>query len=140
VTAAASTAARTRGLSSLALANVAFVVANVLHGVDHQRQGTGRLTTEVLAGGTVITILAFGTLFFTLRRDARAPLVATVVGLWTALGVAASHLAPHWSAFSDPYPSLHPDALSWVVMLLELAAALVFGLMGLREMRRGQHA
>jgi hypothetical protein len=52
------------------------------------------------------------------------------------VAVAAAHLAPHWSAFSDPYPDLSVDALSWVVMLLEVATALVLGLVGIRELRR----
>ena len=126
-----------RRLDSLALANVAFVVAVVLHGTDHVRQsrGVGALTTEVLVGGTVIAIAAFATLPLTLRHHPRAPLAAAVVGLWTAVGVSASHLAPHWSAFSDPYPSLSLDAYSWTVMLAEIAAALVFGLIGIKELR-----
>jgi hypothetical protein len=53
-----------------------------------------------------------------------------------ALGVAAAHLAPHWSALSDPYPDLGLDALSWAVMLAEIAAALVLALAGVREVAR----
>jgi hypothetical protein len=127
-------AARRR--DALTLASVAFVVANVAHGLDHQRQGTGRLTTEVLAGGTVLTLLAFGTLALVLRRHPRAPLVAAAVGLWSAVAVAAAHIAPHWSAFSDPYPDLSVDALSWAVMLAEVASAFVLGVVGVRALRR----
>jgi hypothetical protein len=83
----------------------------------------------------MLTIVAFGTLWLTLRRHPRAPLVAALVGLWSAIGVAASHLLPHWSAFSDPYPDLDVDAVSWAAMLLELATAAVLGLLGLRELR-----
>lgn len=127
---------RRRPLGALAIANLAFVAANVVHALDHMRQGTGRLTSEVVVGGTTITVLAFATLFFTLRRHPRAPLLAALVGLSGALGIAASHLAPHWSAFSDPYPDLGLDALSWTIMLAEIVAALAYGLIGLREMRR----
>jgi hypothetical protein len=112
------------------------MVANVAHGLDHQRQGTERLTTEVMIGGTVLTILAIVTLVLVLRRSPRAPLVCTIVGLWSAAGVAAAHIAPHWSAFSDPYPDLSLDALSWAVMLAEVGTALILGLVGLRELRR----
>jgi hypothetical protein len=128
---------RLRG-DPLAIANVAFVTAIVLHGADHIRQGTGSLTPEVFWGGAVLALIAFATLPLTLRRDPRAPIAAAVVGLWTAVAVSASHLAPHWSAFSDPYPDLSLDALSWTVMLLEIATALVFGLAGLWQLRRGR--
>jgi hypothetical protein len=122
--------------SRLTIASIAFVAANVAHTLDHLRQGTGGLTTEILAGGSVVSLLAVATLVLVLRHDRRAPLVATVVGLWTALGVAASHIAPHWSAFSDSYPEIHADALSWAVMLAEIAAAAVLGLVGLTQLRR----
>jgi hypothetical protein len=121
---------------ALAVGSIAFVAANVLHTLDHLRQGIGGLTTEILAGGSLITAAALATLVLALRDDPRAPLAAAVVGLWTALGVAASHIAPHWSAFSDPYPDLRVDALSWAVMLAEIAAALALGMLGVRELRR----
>jgi hypothetical protein len=121
---------------ALVVGSIAFVAANVLHSLDHLRQGIGDLTPEVLAGGSVLTLAAVTALFLVLRDDPRAPLAAAMVGLWSALGVAASHLAPHWSAFSDPYPDIQVDALSWAVMLAEIAAALALGLIGIRELRR----
>ena len=117
------------------MAAVAFVAANLLHGADHIRQGTGRLTTEVFLGGAAITIAAFATLWVVWRRNPRAPVFAAIVGFYTAAGVAAAHLAPHWSAFSDPYPDLHLDALSWAVMLAEIVAGLVLGVVGLLRRR-----
>jgi hypothetical protein len=130
---------RTRS-HALTTASIAFVAANLAHTLDHLRQGTSELATEVLAGGTVLSILAIATLVFVLRGDRRAPLIATVVGLWSAAGVTASHIAPHWSAFSDSYPQIHADALSWVVMLAEVAAAAALGLVGLSELRAGRPA
>jgi hypothetical protein len=121
---------------TLAIASIAFVAANALHTVDHLRQGTGRLTTEIFLGGTVLSVAAVVTLVLALRGNPRAPLTAAVVGMASAFGVAASHIAPHWSAFSDPYPDLNVDALSWTVMLAEIAAAVVLGLLGARELRR----
>src|SRR4051812_13325356 len=111
----------------LVVAAAAFVAANVLHTLDHLRQGTGRLTPEVLWGGTVLSVGAVVTLLLVLRGSPRAPLAAAAIGLGSAFGVAASHIAPHWSAFSDPYPDLGVDALSWAVMLGEVATALVLG-------------
>ena len=125
-----------RKLDTLALAAAAFVAANLLHTLDHLRQGTGDLATEVLAGGTVLSALAILTLVLALRRHPRAALWATVVGAWSALGVIASHIAPHWSAFSDSYFEIDADALSWAVMLAEVLAAAYLGLVGFRELRR----
>src|SRR3954465_15557070 len=124
-----------RRLDTLSLAAAAFLAANVLHTLDHLRQGTADLATEVLAGGSVLSALAVLTLVLALRRHPRAPLWAAVVGTWSALGVIASHVAPHWSAFSDSYFKIHADALSWIVMLAEVAAAAYLGLVGFRELR-----
>jgi hypothetical protein len=124
---------------TLTLAAAAYVAANVLHTLDHLRQGTGGLATEVLAGGTVLSILAVVTLVLAVRRHPRAALWAAVVGTWSALGVVASHMAPHWSAFSDSYFEIHADAVSWAVMLLEVAAAAYLGLVGFTELRRPAH-
>jgi len=77
---------------ALTVATVAFVVANLLHSADHIRQGTGRLTTEVVAGGTVITIAAFVTLWVVWRREPWAPLVCAFVGLWTAAEIGRAHV------------------------------------------------
>jgi hypothetical protein len=121
------------GQRGLIWATAALVAANLLHTADHLRQGTERLSTEVLAGGAVLTLAALLMLFLVVRGDPRAPRVAAVVGLWTAVGVAASHVAPHWSAFSDPYPDLSADVLSWAVMLAEIAAAFALGVIGLRR-------
>src|SRR4051812_42769402 len=123
----------------LTVAAVAFAAANVAHGLDHQRQGTGRLTDEVLFGGAVLTVTALATLWLVLRRHPRAPLVAAVAGWTSAVAVAAAHVAPHWSAFSDPYPDLAVDALSWAVMLAEIVPAALLGLAGVLELRRAQY-
>ena len=125
-----------RRLDTLSLAAATFVAANLLHTLDHLRQGTAGLATEVLAGGTVLSALAALTLVLALVGHPRAPLWAAVVGAWSALGVLASHAAPHWSAFSDPYAQIHADALSWVVMLAEVAAAAWLGYVGFRMLRR----
>jgi hypothetical protein len=125
-----------RRLDTLSLAATAFVAANVLHTLDHLRQGTGALATEILAGGTVLSILAVLTLVLALRHDPRAALWAAVVGTWSALGVIASHVAPHWSAFSDSYFEIDADALSWTIMLAEVLAAAYLGFVGFRELRR----
>ena len=120
-------------------ANILFVAANLLHTADHQRQGTEGLSWEILVGGSAITVAAIASLVLAWRRDERAAVVGAVLGLSAAAGIAASHLIPRWSALSDPYPQIHADAISWIVVLLEIAAALVLAVVALRELRRASN-
>src|SRR4051794_28633013 len=121
---------------TLVRANILFVAVNLLHTADHQRQGTAGLTTEIMLGGSAITLAAIVSLVMALRRDKQAPIFGAVLGLSAAAGIAASHIAPHWSAFSDSYPQIHADAISWVVVLLEIAGALLLAGVAGRELRR----
>jgi hypothetical protein len=113
----------------------AFMAANLVHTADHLRQGLGDLTTEILVGGSALTVLAVVVLVLVLRGHPRAPAFAAVVGLSGAAGIASAHIAPHWSALSDSYPEIGADALSWAVMLLEVGTALWLGVEGLRATR-----
>lgn len=123
-------------LDSLILASVAFLAANLLHGFDHLRTGSERLTTEVKSGGFLITVAALAMLYLALRRHPRAPLLAAFIGSWSAALIASAHFAPHWSALSDSYWDLSPDAFSWAVAGAEVTAAVVLGLVGFVELRR----
>jgi hypothetical protein len=113
-----------------------FVAANILHTLDHLRTGPDRLPAEIIAAGTLLSVAAVLTLVLALRRDPRAPVAGMATGLAGALGVTAAHLAPHWSALSDPYPDLGLDLLAWAVMLAEIAAALLLAVAGAREVAR----
>lgn len=117
-------------------ASALFVAANIAHTLDHFRQGTGRLSGYVMAGGTMISILAALTLFLALTNHPRTALVATFTGLYSALGVSAAHLLPHWGVFSDSYPDLGVDAAAWIIVVFEIAAGFLLGFAGLRELRR----
>jgi hypothetical protein len=132
-------------LDPLAAAAVGFVVANILHTLDHFRQGVAGLSPAIFVGGTTLTVLAIVVMVMALRQHPRTAALAAVVGFSGAVGIASSHLAPHWSSLSDSYPEIHADALSWVVVLLEIGAALVLGIVAVRELRRSavghaQHA
>src|SRR4051812_20921451 len=113
----------------------AFVVANLLHTADHFRQGTGGLSWEIFVAGTSLTIGAVLVLLLVLRGHERAPLFAVVIGFTGAIGIVASHIAPHWSALSDPYTEGDQDVLSWIVVLAEISTAAVLGFAGLRALR-----
>jgi peptidoglycan biosynthesis protein MviN/MurJ (putative lipid II flippase) len=127
---------RTSGRDPLAIAAVAFVAANLLHTLDHFRQGVSGLSTTILAGGTALSVLAVVVMVMALRRHPRAPAFCAVVGLSGAVGIASSHLLPHWSSLSDSYPEIHADALSWVVVMIEIGAALALAVVAIRELRR----
>ena len=124
----------------LLISSAVLVFLNAFHGLDHVRQGLGRLTTEVVVGGQALLLLALLPLALSFRHHRLAPLAAATVGLWTALAVAASHLAPHWSAFSDPYADNDLDWFSWGQMLLLIAAAAALGIVGIRALRRNAAA
>jgi hypothetical protein len=124
------------GRDWLAIAATAFLAANLLHGADHIRQHLAGVDTEVFVGGGMLTAAAVAVRIVALRRSPRAPLIATVVGFGAAVLVAASHIAPHWSALSDSYiDDIHADALAWAVMLLEVAAGFLLGVAGVHGLR-----
>jgi hypothetical protein len=124
------------GRNWLAIAAAAFLAANLLHTADHLRQHMAGINTEILLAGGLLTFAAVGVLIFVLRRYPYAPLLAVIVGFEAALGVTASHIAPHWGVLSDSYTNdIHADALSWAVMLFEVAAGFVLGVVGVHYMR-----
>ena len=128
----------------LAIAAIAYLAANLLHGADHVRQELAGVNVAIAAGGAVLTAAGVAAVIVALRHDPRTPLVATAVGFAAAILVAASHIAPHWSVLSDSYvDDVHVDALSWAVVALEIAAALFLGAVGLYRMasqQRVRHA
>jgi hypothetical protein len=116
----------------LAIAAIAYLVANLLHGADHIRQELAGVNVVIAAGGAMLTAAGVAAVIVALRHEPRTPLVATVVGFIAAILVAASHVAPHWSVLSDSYiDDVHPDALSWAVVLLEITTAAFLGSVGL---------
>ena len=125
-----------RRIDALTAASVAFGLTILFHGADHIRRGAGSLTREVFWGGAVLALVNFSVIGLVLRRHPRAPLFCAFVGLWSAAGVSAAHLAPHWSAFSNPYPDLSLDALAWTAMLSEVVAALVLAAVAIAALRR----
>ncbi len=124
----------------LAIASGALVLLFVLHGLDHVRQGLGRLTPEVSIGGQALMVAALTAFVLAVRRHPLTPAVAITVGLASALAVAASHLAPHWSAFSDSYPDNDLDVVAWASMLAVIAMAGILALVGINELRGASEA
>ena len=127
-----------RGNRMLVLASGALLVTVALHGIDHalQERGIEALTTEVRIGGFVNAVLAVVAFVLAMRDHPRAPVVAAAVGAWLAVGVVSAHLAPHWSALSDPYPELDLGFASWAAAIAELGAAMVLAAVGVAALRQ----
>ena len=109
-----------------------FLAALVIHGADHVRRGVDVITEVVRTAGAVQAAAGLVAVVLVFRRHRAAPAVAAVVGLVSAAGFVASHLLPHWSAFSDPFTgsAVAPgvNAFSWFAALFEIAADLAFGI------------
>jgi apolipoprotein N-acyltransferase len=100
-----------------------LVGADVAHALDHARQGRD-LAAEVYTVGIAGWIALAVLLVLVARRHRLAAGYAGAVGLAVAVGFVAVHLAPHWSAVSDPYSAWDPDALSWALVALPPLAGL----------------
>ena len=126
------------GHRMLLAASALLLIGVAVHGVDHvlQERGIGALTTEVRAGGFVIAVLAAVVFVLVRRAHPRAPAMAAGVGAYVVVSVTASHFAPHWSAFSDPYSDLDLPVLSWAAAGFEVACAAVLAAVGVAVMRR----
>lgn len=111
----------------LLLANLALAVLLAGHVADHAlRQPAGeQLSLVASLPGLLGTVAVFVSLALVVAGYRHAPQIAGAVGLLTALGFVAVHLAPDWSMFSDPYTDRYLDAASWIEMLVALVAGLL---------------
>jgi hypothetical protein len=122
-----------RALTGTALGRAALLlaVADVLHAIDHTRQGR-TLGFEVYAAGVAGWIALAVLLVLVARGHRLAAPFAVAVGLSVAVGFVLVHVAPHWSAFSDPYSAWDPDAVSWVLVVVPVLAGLWLAVVGAR--------
>jgi hypothetical protein len=125
-----------RVLMLMRYAALFLVLALLLHGADHLRRGLGVLTPEVFWAGNLSLLVDAAVVGAILVGHRTAPLLAIVVNGFTAVSVAAVHLLPHWSAFSDAFPGgLDIIPLSWVAVFLELTARLSLIAAGIYALR-----
>src|SRR5919202_4150454 len=106
----------------LGRAALALTAADVLHALDHTRQGRD-LAGPVYAAGVAGWIALAALLVLVARGHRLAAPYAAAVGLSVAAGFLLVHVAPHWSAFSDPYSAFSPDLLSWALVAVPVLAA-----------------
>jgi len=110
-----------------------------LHTADHLRRGLDVLTPQVIWAGNLSTAVGLTVAILVILGHRAGPLLAAVTGLPVALGVAAVHLLPKWSALSDAFVGAHNTgvtAASWSVVLIEIAGALAMGVVGYGIVRR----
>jgi hypothetical protein len=115
-----------------------YALAWAVHTGDHVGRGTGVVTTEVAVLGATAAVLQLAAVAAVFARWRWAPLAAVAIGFPDAVGIAAVHLLPHWSAFSDAFPGSQGTGVttfSWFAAILEIAGALGFGLAGLYAQR-----
>jgi len=117
----------------LGRAALIVLAVNVVHDLDHVRQGTTTPTEVVVTAiaGWIATIVL---LVLVARRHPLAPQYAAGYGLVLAAGFVLVHLLPHWSTFSQSYADQDADALSWVLAVLPVLAGLYLTAVALRVM------
>lgn len=123
----------------LTAAALLYGIGLILHTADHVRRGTGVVSSAVLWAGFVSTAIGVAIIVLTLAGHRLAPLAASLFGIPIAAGVAAVHLLPHWSTLSDAFVGSSASgvtALSWTVVLVEIAGALAVGIAGMAALRR----
>jgi hypothetical protein len=119
-------------------ATLLVLVLQVAHTLDHV---IGHPATGVgVIPGYLGYVTILGTLYLVWRGDPLGPPIAAFVGFFTAAGLVAIHLAPHWGIFSDPYSKLDLPFISWAIVFANLAAALWLGVLGARAMLAGRSA
>jgi hypothetical protein len=118
----------------LGRAALVLTAADVLHALDHTRQGR-TLASEVYVAGVAGWIALAVLLVLAARGHRLAAPYAAAVGLSVAVGFLLVHVAPHWGVFSDPYSAFDADALSWALVAVPVAAALWLVAVAVRAMR-----
>ena len=130
-----------RGAKALRYAAAFYAAAWAIHTGDHLVRGFGAVTTQVTVLGTTAAVLQVVAIAMVFTRHRLAPIAAVAIGFPDGIGIAAVHLLPHWSAFSDAFPGAHGTGVtgfSWVAAVVEITGALAFGAAGLYVLRRTQ--
>lgn len=116
-------------------AGLVLIAGFVVHNADHARRGIAATSEPVVWIGTFALVVVAVMLTLVFTGHGLAPFAATAVGFAVAAGVAAVHLLPSWGPLSDSLPSGNVDALTWVAVMAEIAAATFMGWTGLRILR-----
>ena len=125
-------------MKGLRITAILYGLAIAAHTADHFRRGIDAITPEVFWSGIAATVLAAVAIGLALAANRYAAPVSAFVGLTQAIGIAAVHLLPRWSAFSDAFPGGNVDLVSWVAAVLEIVAAGALGVAGVVALQRSR--
>lgn len=118
------------------IAGVVFGAAATLHTVDHLRRGQGSITDFLFLLGNLSLVIEIVAVTLVVTRHRMAPLVAAAAGLPLAIGFAAAHWLPHWSAMSDPVWEISSLRwLSYTASIGEIVAAATIAVAGIMAVR-----
>ena len=99
--------------TALRVTGAVYAAAIIAHGADHLRRGLDAVTPEVFWAGIAGAFLAGIAIAAALVAGRSAGALAVVVGLPSALGIAAVHLLPGWGPCSDSFWKPGTAAASW---------------------------
>src|SRR4051812_36817811 len=117
-------------------AAIFYAIGLALHTADHMRRGLDAVTHHVFWAGNVSSVVGVTAVVLILTGHRLAPAAAVAAGFPIAIGVAAVHLLPTWSAFSDSFVDNQVSWMSWTVVSIEIVGALATGVFGWRLYRR----
>lgn len=116
---------------TLHLSGLAFAVGTGIHLIDHLRRGQGSITELLYVLGNLALVLQITAVVLVLTRHRLGPLAAAAAGFPLAIGFAAAHWLPEWSAMSDPVWEV--ESLTWFSYLAsgaEIVTAVAMGIAG----------
>ncbi|MGV0676528.1 hypothetical protein ABQE62_10030 [Mycolicibacterium fortuitum] len=116
-----------------------FLLGWGLHVIDHLLRGTTASPMFVMAGGMIQGVIVIVAITMALRAQSRAPDLAILTGVGSAVVFTYAHLLPNfWPNFQDSYltgPQINVTWFSWVTALSEIGTGLLFAYAGLRAKR-----
>ncbi|MFV1358502.1 hypothetical protein [Mycolicibacterium fortuitum] len=116
-----------------------FLLGWGLHVIDHLLRGMTASPMFVMAGGMIQGVIVIVAIAMALRAQSRAPDLAILTGVGSAVVFTYAHLLPNfWPNFQDSYltgPRINVTWFSWVTALSEIGTGLLFAYAGLRAKR-----
>ncbi|OMC01475.1 hypothetical protein [Mycolicibacterium fortuitum] len=116
-----------------------FLLGWGLHVIDHLLRGMTASPMFVMAGGMIQGVIVIVAITMALRAQSRAPDLAILTGVGSAVVFTYAHLLPNfWPNFQDSYltgPRINVTWFSWVTALSEIGTGLLFAYAGLRAKR-----